>query len=147
VIAVTVVLEDADGSTGRGRELEQQWARWNPGVPLQVLHTEYASVAEPLVAFIDRLREHHDKQIVVLIPVVLPVSCVTSSCTTTTILSCPPRCAATPTSSSPGSRCPWSWPMARTPPAPGDSWPMAGTPPAPGDMECRAAGRGLGSAG
>ncbi len=72
VIAVTVVLEDADGSTGRGREMEQRWARWNPGVPLQVLHTEYASVAEPLVAFIDQLCGHHDKQIVVLIPVVLP---------------------------------------------------------------------------
>jgi amino acid transporter len=72
VIAVTVVLEDADGSTGRGRELEQQWARWNTGVPLRVLHTEYASVADPLVAFIDQLCEHHDKQIVVLIPVVLP---------------------------------------------------------------------------
>ena len=72
VIAVTVVLEDADGSTGRGRELEQQWARWNPGVALRVLHTEYASVAEPLVAFIDQLCEHHDKQIVVLIPVILP---------------------------------------------------------------------------
>ena len=72
VIAVTVVLEDADGSTGRGHELEQQWARWNPGVPLHVLNTEYASVAEPLVAFIDRLCQQHDKQIVVLIPVVLP---------------------------------------------------------------------------
>jgi hypothetical protein len=72
VIAVTVVLEDADGSTGRGHELEQQWARWNPGVPLHVLNTEYASVAEPLVAFIDRLCLQHDKQIVVLIPVVLP---------------------------------------------------------------------------
>ncbi|HYA50549.1 MAG TPA: amino acid permease, partial [Streptosporangiaceae bacterium] len=72
VVAVTVVLEDADGSTGRGRELEQQWARWNPGVPLRVLHTEYASVAGPLVAFIDQLCEHHDKQIVVLIPVVIP---------------------------------------------------------------------------
>ena len=35
MIAVTVVLEDADGSTGRGRELERQWARWNPGVPLR----------------------------------------------------------------------------------------------------------------
>jgi len=29
-------------------------------------------VAEPIVAFIDRLREHHDKQVVVLIPVALP---------------------------------------------------------------------------
>ena len=41
-------------------------------MPLQVLNTEYASVAEPLVAFIDRLCQQHDKQIVVLIPVVLP---------------------------------------------------------------------------
>ena len=41
-------------------------------MPLQVLRTEYASVAEPIVTFIDELCEHHDKQIVVLIPVVLP---------------------------------------------------------------------------
>ena len=41
-------------------------------MPLHVLHTEYASVAEPLVAFIDQFCERHDKQIVVLIPVVLP---------------------------------------------------------------------------
>jgi hypothetical protein len=72
VIAVTVILEDADGSTGRGREVEQQWARWDPGVPLRVLNTEYASVAEPIVTFIDELCEHHDKVVVVLIPVVLP---------------------------------------------------------------------------
>jgi amino acid transporter len=71
VIAVTVILEDADGSTGRGREVEQQWARWDPGVPLRVLNTEYASVAEPIVTFIDSLCEHHDKVVVVLIPVVL----------------------------------------------------------------------------
>jgi amino acid transporter len=72
VIAVTVVLEDADGSTGRGQEIERQWARWDPGVPLRILNTEYASVAEPIVAFIDEHREHYDKQVVVLIPVVLP---------------------------------------------------------------------------
>jgi len=72
VIAVTVVLEDAAGSTARASGIEQQWARWDPGVPLRVLHTEYASVAGPIVAFIDQLREHHDKQIVVLIPVALP---------------------------------------------------------------------------
>ena len=52
--------------------MERQWARWDPGVPLRVLHTEYASVAEPIVAFIDRLREHHDKQVVALIQVALP---------------------------------------------------------------------------
>ena len=37
-----------------------------------MLHTEYASVAGPIVAFIDQLRDHRDKQIVVLIPVPLP---------------------------------------------------------------------------
>jgi hypothetical protein len=41
-------------------------------VPLRVLHTQYASIAGPLVAFIDRLRQQHDEQIVVLIPVVRP---------------------------------------------------------------------------
>ncbi|MGN6176517.1 MAG: APC family permease [Streptosporangiaceae bacterium] len=72
VIAVTVALEDPAGSSARASEMERQWTRWDPGVPLRVLHTEYASVAEPIVAFIDRLREHHDKQVVVLIPVALP---------------------------------------------------------------------------
>jgi len=45
VIAVTVALEDPAGSSARAREMERQWARWDPGVPLRVLHTEYASVA------------------------------------------------------------------------------------------------------
>ena len=40
----------------RVRELQRQWTRWNPGVPLRVLRTEYASVARPIVAFVDRLR-------------------------------------------------------------------------------------------
>jgi len=71
VVAVTVV-EDADGSAERARHVQQQWAQWDPGVPLKVLHTEYASVAEPIVTFIDEFREQHDKEIVVLIPVALP---------------------------------------------------------------------------
>jgi hypothetical protein len=38
-----------------------------------VLHTEYASVVQPIVAFIDELRaDHPDDQLVVLIPVVRP---------------------------------------------------------------------------
>jgi len=39
-----------------------------PGVPLQVLHTDYASIVAPIVSFIDELRAHDDRQIVVLIP-------------------------------------------------------------------------------
>ena len=50
--------------------MRHQWDRWNPGVPLRVLHTQYASIAEPVVTFIDKLRQQHDEQIIVLIPVV-----------------------------------------------------------------------------
>jgi amino acid transporter len=72
VIAVTVLTSEVDRDTGRERELQEQWNRWNPGPPLVVLHTEYASIAEPIVAFLDRLREQHTEQIVVLIPVAVP---------------------------------------------------------------------------
>ena len=72
MVAVSVVL-DQEGDEGDGQSpLEQQWAAWDPGVPLRVLHTEYASVVEPIVAFIDEARARSDQQIVVLIPVVVP---------------------------------------------------------------------------
>src|SRR5665811_2635505 len=51
---------------------EQEWSVWNPGVPLRILHTEYASVVRPIVAFIDEAREDSSQQIVVLIPVAVP---------------------------------------------------------------------------
>ena len=41
-------------------------------MPLTILRTEYASVAEPIVGFIDEIRRRHHDQIVVLIPVVVP---------------------------------------------------------------------------
>jgi amino acid transporter len=72
VIAVTVVAADPDPGTGHAESLRQQWDRWDPGVPLRVLHTQYASMAGPIVTFIDKLRQQHDQQIVVLIPVVRP---------------------------------------------------------------------------
>jgi len=77
VVAVTVVHEDA-GDAGyaskRASELRQQWARWHPGVPLRILSTEYASVAGPVVAFVEQLQERHDQRIVVLIPWAMPRS-------------------------------------------------------------------------
>jgi amino acid transporter len=72
VIAVTVVVADPDKSTGHAHHLRREWGRWNPGVPLRILHTQYASIAGPVVAFIDDLRQQHDEQILVLIPVVRP---------------------------------------------------------------------------
>jgi len=73
VIAVTVVLRGGDDAAHDAERLRRQWRRWDPGVPLKVLHTDYASVVQPVVAFIDELRdEHPDDQLVVLIPVIRP---------------------------------------------------------------------------
>jgi hypothetical protein len=52
VIAVTVLTDDDSPDTSRDRELHKQWNRWNPGPPLEVLHTEYASVAGHILAFL-----------------------------------------------------------------------------------------------
>jgi hypothetical protein len=72
VEAVTVVRSGTGEESGRVCELQRQWTRWNPGVPLRVLRTEYASVARPIVAFVDRLRRHCNEPVIVLIPVALP---------------------------------------------------------------------------
>ncbi|HUB69487.1 MAG TPA: APC family permease [Acidimicrobiales bacterium] len=73
VIAVRVVLEEPEGdSADSERKLQEEWARWSPGVPLHVLHTEFASVVNPIVEFIDDLHRHRRRHIVVLVPVVVP---------------------------------------------------------------------------
>ena len=71
VVAVSVVLAVGEERDVRIAKLEQEWAAWDPGVPLRVLHTDYASIVDPIVSFIDELRASHDEQIIVLIPVVL----------------------------------------------------------------------------
>ncbi len=72
VVAVTVVADETDDAHPGPTPIEEEWAQWDPGVPLRVLHTDYASVVEPVVEFIDELRQSDDSQIVVLIPVVIP---------------------------------------------------------------------------
>ena len=73
VIAVTVVLRTGDEATHWADSLQHQWRRWDCGVPLKVLHTDYASVVDPIVTFIDRvIADHPHDQIVVLIPVIRP---------------------------------------------------------------------------
>jgi amino acid transporter len=72
VVAVSVVIDQGDEGDEAARDLQRAWDEWDPGVPLRVLHTEYSSVVDPLVAFIDEERERTDDQIVVLIPVVIP---------------------------------------------------------------------------
>jgi amino acid transporter len=73
VIAVTVVLQSGDEATRYIDSLEYHWRQWDPGVTLQVLHNQYSSVVQPIVGFIDEVREHNpEDQIVVLIPVIRP---------------------------------------------------------------------------
>jgi len=72
VVAVTVVHDETGHDTGRARELHRRWVKWDPGVPLRVLRTEYASVAGPIVAFVETLQLRDQRQIVVLIPVAMP---------------------------------------------------------------------------
>ncbi|MHB1624561.1 MAG: APC family permease [Candidatus Dormibacteria bacterium] len=69
VTAVTVVFAEDDQ---RQAWLEQAWQRWDPGVPLVVLHSQYHSVARPLVRYIGSLRPSSRRRVVVLIPVMLP---------------------------------------------------------------------------
>jgi hypothetical protein len=72
VIAVSVATEQADGEPGYSEELQREWSQWNPGPPLEILHTEFSSIVDPIVAFIDQERAKGDRQIVVLIPIVVP---------------------------------------------------------------------------
>ncbi len=73
VVAITVVLRTGEEAVHWVDSLQHDWRQWDPGVPLRVLRTEYASVVEPIVRFIDGTREENpDDQIVVLIPVIRP---------------------------------------------------------------------------
>lgn len=71
VIAVTVVFDD-DSLGPQSSEVEGDWARWQPGVPLTVLHTSYASIVQPVVSFVEQTGRRTDDQLVVLIPVITP---------------------------------------------------------------------------
>jgi hypothetical protein len=72
VIGVTVSYDDGQIGAMTEDEVLAQWDRWHCGVPLRVLHTEYASVVRPIVGFIDEQRARPDTQVIVLIPVVIP---------------------------------------------------------------------------
>ncbi len=72
VTAIRVVLDEGGEGDAEARRVEEEWAQWNPGVPLHVLRTEYASVVDPIVAYIHQFCPCEDEQIVVLIPTVMP---------------------------------------------------------------------------
>ncbi len=72
VVAVVVELDGGEVGDQRAADLQQAWSAWDPGVPLQVLRTDYTSVVEPICTYIDEVRGREGKFIVVLIPVVIP---------------------------------------------------------------------------
>jgi len=72
VTAVRVVLEEGDQGDEDARRMREEWSRWDPGVPLIVLRTEYSSVVEPIVRYIDQVCAVADEQVVVLIPMIVP---------------------------------------------------------------------------
>jgi amino acid transporter len=72
VLAVTVVFGDDTRVGLPHTEVERAWREWDPGVPLRVLHTEYASIVQPIVGLVDELRAGEDCQVVVLIPTIVP---------------------------------------------------------------------------
>ena len=71
VMAVSVEFEGEPTNPPKS-DIEMQWHEWNPGVPLRILKTDYASIVQPILRLVDRLLEEDDRQLVVLIPVVIP---------------------------------------------------------------------------
>jgi amino acid transporter len=72
VTAISVIIDPADANQQRESTLKEEWDKWNPGVPLQLLHTDYSSIVAPICHFIDEQLATDDRQIVVLIPVLVP---------------------------------------------------------------------------
>jgi amino acid transporter len=72
VTAVRVGLDEGDAGDQDARRIEAEWAQWDPGVPLVVLRTEYASVVDAILGYIDVTCQQHQEQVVVLIPMIIP---------------------------------------------------------------------------
>ena len=68
---VTAVYVETDpAETARVRE---KWDKWGDGVRLTVLHSEYRSIIEPLIAYLDKVDAcQPDDMITVVMPQFLP---------------------------------------------------------------------------
>lgn len=69
VVAVSVVFAD---DSDRERRLQERWASWKPGVRLVLLHSEYHSVAQPMMRYVRSQKAAGKGRILVLLPVVIP---------------------------------------------------------------------------
>jgi amino acid transporter len=66
VVAVSVQFDD-----DRAAALEEQWGRWDPGVPLVILRSPTRSVASPMLGYLRSVARAHP-HVLVLIPEVEP---------------------------------------------------------------------------
>ncbi|MCX4457998.1 APC family permease [Streptomyces sp. NBC_01340] len=66
-----VVAVAVHGDPAKARSVEESWARWNPGVRLEVIDSPQRSLVEPIVDYVRRAEEG-GRQIAVLIPEVEP---------------------------------------------------------------------------
>lgn len=64
---VTAVFVDLDGESGK--KLKTAWEKWNLGVKLEVLHSPYRSLTQPLLDYIDKVDHQADDD---LLTVILP---------------------------------------------------------------------------
>ncbi len=72
VVAVTVCYQDTADEEADDK-FREQWAQWDPGVPLVTLRTDHRSLAPPIVSYLNELEaEDRYQRIVVLIPEVQP---------------------------------------------------------------------------
>ncbi|MFE7707614.1 APC family permease [Streptomyces sp. NPDC057486] len=67
-----VVAVAVHGDPAKARALEQSWARWDPGVRLDVIDSPQRSLVQPIVDYVRRAAEG-GRQIAVLIPEVEPL--------------------------------------------------------------------------
>lgn len=67
-----VVAVAVHGDPATARSLAESWARWNPGVRLEVIDSPQRSLVEPIVDYVRRAAEG-GRQIAVLIPEVEPL--------------------------------------------------------------------------
>ncbi len=58
VLAIHVVLEYSEDEEPHIEKLEQQWRQWHPGVRLEILRSEFTSVVDPIVEYIDEHLSH-----------------------------------------------------------------------------------------
>lgn len=67
VVAVSVLFDDASVT-----QLEADWERWQPGVRLVTLRSQYHSVVRPILRFVNSVEVRSNDRVMILIPEIVP---------------------------------------------------------------------------